>query len=178
MKLGHNLNGNHSRTQISAAASGSGYNFGYQGGVYQDGFRTLMAYNGRSFEQGNDYTLSYTGTFSNPDITCTGNGGGSYACGVENEADLARYLNENKLKYQDMLHKTNLGETTDSYSILSTAYFPLNDGGTSTSQTVQIVKLFTLLRALIQPYHQQHIKPSNGVMIQRVTYQEQINELH
>ena len=131
-ELGHNLNGNHSRTQISAAASGSGYNFGYQGGVYQDGFRTLMAYNGRSFEQGNDYTLSYTGTFSNPDITCTGNGGGSYACGVENEADLARYLNENKLKYQDMLHKTNLGETTDSYSILSTAYFPLNDGGTST----------------------------------------------
>ena len=57
-ELGHNLNGNHSRTQISAAASGSGYNFGYQGGVYQDGFRTLMAYNGRSFEQGNDYTLS------------------------------------------------------------------------------------------------------------------------
>ena len=33
-ELGHNLNGNHSRTQISAAASGSGYNFGYQGGVY------------------------------------------------------------------------------------------------------------------------------------------------
>jgi hypothetical protein len=131
-ELGHNLNGNHSRTQISAAASGSGYNFGYQGGVYQDGFRTLMAYNGRSFEQGNDYTLSYTDNFSNPDITCTGDGGGSYACGVENEADLARYLNENKLKYQDMLHKTNLGETTDSYSILSTAYFPLNDGGTAT----------------------------------------------
>ena len=56
-ELGHNLNGNHSRTQISAAASGSGYNFGYQGGVYQDGFRTLMAYNGRSFEQGNDLSL-------------------------------------------------------------------------------------------------------------------------
>ena len=131
-ELGHNLNGNHSRTQISAAASGSGYNFGYQGGVYQDGFRTEMAYNGRSFDQGNDYTLSNTGTFSNPDINCTGNQGTSYACGVEDEADFARYLNENKSKYQDMLHRTNLGETTDTYSMLSTAYFPLNDGGTAT----------------------------------------------
>ncbi len=131
-ELGHNLNGNHSRTQISAAASGSGYNFGYQGGIYQDGFRTEMAYNGRSFEQGDDYTLSNTGTFSNPDINCTGNQGTSYACGVEDEADFARYLNENKSKYQDMLHRTNLGETTDTYSMLSTAYFPLNDGGTAT----------------------------------------------
>ena len=131
-ELGHNLNGNHSRTQISASASGSGYNFGYQGGVYQDGFRTEMAYNGRSFDQGNDYTLSNTGTFSNPDINCTGNQGTSYACGVEDEADFARYLNENKSKYQDMLHRTNLGETTDTYSMLSTAYFPLNDGGIAT----------------------------------------------
>ena len=55
-----------------------------------------MAYNGRSFDQGNDYTLSNTGTFSNPDINCTGNQGTSYACGVEDEADFARYLNENK----------------------------------------------------------------------------------
>ena len=131
-ELGHNLNGNHSRTQISSAASGSGYNFGYQGGVYQDGFMTVMAYNGRNFAQGNDYTLDNTNTFSNPDINCTGDQGTSYSCGVENEADFARYLNENKSKYQDMLHRTNLGETTDTYSMLSTAYFPLNDGGTAT----------------------------------------------
>jgi hypothetical protein len=131
-ELGHNLNGNHSRTQISSAASGSGYNFGYQGGVYQDGFMTVMAYNGRNFAQGNDYTLDNTNTFSNPDINCTGDQGTSYSCGAENEADFARYLNENKSKYQDMLHRTNLGETTDTYSMLSTAYFPLNDGGTAT----------------------------------------------
>jgi hypothetical protein len=76
--------------------------------------------------------LDNTNTFSNPDINCTGNQGTSYACGVEDEADFARYLNENKTKYQDMLHRTNLEETTDTYSILSTAYFPLNDGGTAT----------------------------------------------
>ncbi len=131
-ELGHNLNANHSRTQISSAASGSGYNFGYQGDVYQDSFLTIMAYNGRTFEQGNDYTLNNTSLYSNPDVTCLGNQGTSYACGVENEADVARYFNENKFKYQDMFHRTNLGETTDTYSILSSAYFPLNDGGTAT----------------------------------------------
>ena len=131
-ELGHNLNANHSRTQITGAASGSGYNYGYQGDVYQDSFMTIMAYNGRAFEQGNDYSLNNTNLYSNPDTTCLGAQDNSYACGVENEADVARYFNENKLKYQDMLHRTNLGETTDSYSILSTAYFPLNDGGTAT----------------------------------------------
>jgi hypothetical protein len=131
-ELGHNLNANHSRTQITGAASGSGYNFGYQGDVYQDSFMTIMAYNGRAFEQGNDYSLNNTNLYSNPDVTCLGNQGTSYACGVENEADVARYFNENKFKYQDMFHRTNLGETTDTYSILSSAYFPLNDGGTAT----------------------------------------------
>ena len=131
-ELGHNLNANHSRTQITGAASGSGYNFGYQGDVYQDSFMTIMAYNGRAFAQGNDYSLNNTNLYSNPDVTCLGDQGTSYACGVENEADVARYFNENKLKYQDMLHRTNLGETTDSYSILSSAYFPLNDGATAT----------------------------------------------
>jgi len=131
-ELGHNLNANHSRTQITGAASGSGYNFGYQGDVYQDSFMTIMAYNGRAFEQGNDYSLNNTNLYSNPDVTCLGNQGTSYACGVENEADVARYFNENKLKYQDMFHRTNLGETTDTYSILSSAYFPLNDGATAT----------------------------------------------
>ena len=131
-ELGHNLNANHSRTQISSAASGSGYNYGYQGDVYQDSFMTIMAYNGRAFEQGNDYSLNNTNLYSNPDTTCLGAQGNSYTCGVENEADVARYFNENKLKYQDMLHRTNLGETTDSYSVLSSAYFPLNDGGTAT----------------------------------------------
>ena len=145
-ELGHNLNGNHSRTQISSAASGSGYNFGYQGGVYQDGFVTIMAYNGRAFEQGNDYSQSSTGTFSNPDINCTGDQGTSYPCGVENEADFARYLNENKFKYQDMLHRTNLGETTDTYSILSTAYFPLNDGGTATFTDGSNTKTFYTIK--------------------------------
>ena len=145
-ELGHNLNGNHSRTQISSAASGSGYNFGYQGGVYQDGFVTIMAYNGRAFEQGNDYSQSSTNTFSNPDINCTGAQGTSYPCGVENEADFARYLNENKFKYQDMLHRTNLGETTDTYSILSTAYFPLNDGGTATFTDGSNTKTFYTIK--------------------------------
>ncbi len=145
-ELGHNLNGNHSRTQISSAASGSGYNFGYQGGVYQDGFVTIMAYNGRAFEQGNDYSQSSSGTFSNPDINCTGDQGTSYPCGVENEADFARYLNENKFKYQDMLHRTNLGETTDTYSILSTAYFPLNDGGTATFTDGSNTKTFYTIK--------------------------------
>ena len=145
-ELGHNLNGNHSRTQISSAASGSGYNFGYQGAVYQDSFRTIMAYNGRTFDQGNDYSLSNTATFSNPDINCTGNQGTSYACGAEDEADFARYLNENKSKYQDMLHRTNLGETTDTYSMLSTAYFPLNDGGTSTFTDGSNIKTFYTIK--------------------------------
>ena len=131
-ELGHNLNGNHSRTQITGAASGSGYNFGYQGSVKEDGFFTVMGYSGRAYEAGNDYGLDPTNTFSNPDINCTGEAGTSYTCGDEDEADMARYLNENKFKYQDALYRTNLNETTDSYSILSSAYFPLNDGATST----------------------------------------------
>ena len=104
-ELGHNLNGNHSRTQISSAASGNGYNYGYQGGVYQDGFITVMSYNGRAFPEGNDYSQSSMNVFSNPDINCTGAQGTTYPCGVEDETDFSRYLNENKFKYQDMLEK-------------------------------------------------------------------------
>ena len=46
---------------------GSGCNFGYQGD-YQNDFTTIMAYNGRAFEQ-NDYSFN---TNSNPDVTCLG----------------------------------------------------------------------------------------------------------
>jgi len=145
-ELGHNLNGNHSRTQISSAASGNGYNYGYQGGVYQDGFITVMSYNGRAFPEGNDYSQSSMNVFSNPDINCTGAQGTTYPCGVEDETDFSRYLNENKFKYQDMLDRTNLGETTDSYSILSSAYFPLNDGAESTFTNGSTSKTFYTIK--------------------------------
>ena len=81
------------------------------------GFRGFKGYSGRAYEAGNDYGLDPTNTFSNPDINCTGEAGTSYTCGDEDEADMARYLNENKFKYQDALYRTNLNETTDSYSI-------------------------------------------------------------
>jgi len=145
-ELGHNLNGNHSRTQISSAASGNGYNYGYQGGVYQDGFITVMSYNGRAFPEGNDYSQSSMNVFSNPDINCTGAQGTTYPCGVEDETDFSRYLNENKFKYQDMLERSNLGETTDSYSILSSAYFPLNDGAESTFTNGSTSKTFYTIK--------------------------------
>ena len=145
-ELGHNLNGNHSRTQISSAASGNGYNYGYQGGVYQDGFITVMSYNGRAFPEGNDYSQSSMNVFSNPDINCTGAQGTTYPCGVEDETDFSRYLNENKFKYQDMLDRTNLGETTDSYSILSSAYFPLNDGASATFTDGSTSKTFYTIK--------------------------------
>ena len=145
-ELGHNLNGNHSRTQISSAASGNGYNYGYQGGVYQDGFITVMSYNGRAFPEGNDYSQSSMNVFSNPDINCTGAQGTTYPCGVEDETDFSRYLNENKFKYQDMLERSNLGETTDSYSILSSTYFPLNDGAESTFTNGSTSKTFYTIK--------------------------------
>ena len=145
-ELGHNLNGNHSRTQISSAASGNGYNYGYQGGVYQDGFITVMSYNGRAFLEGNDYSQSSMNVFSNPDINCTGAQGTTYPCGVEDETDFSRYLNENKFKYQDMLERSNLGETTDSYSILSSTYFPLNDGAESTFTNGSTSKTFYTIK--------------------------------
>ncbi|MGO1072253.1 ricin-type beta-trefoil lectin domain protein [Lysobacter sp. CA199] len=85
-ELGHNMGAQHDRATASSGGSlaygAFAYSFGYKVGASGGNFYDIMAY-------GDSGQTSYR-VFSNPRITFCG----GFACGVENEADTARTLNQ------------------------------------------------------------------------------------